>query len=259
MSDFTWGDLPKSQIDNQLISEAITEAINAHEADPEAHLGDGQSLEAHKSNEIIDHPAQSVVDDKPRKNKFTLESYFENITCFDITGSAFNYLGYIELSTTTVLNNKSYLLNRADDAEILTPNLAQSPIFELVGKYHTNFNYEGYFGIENPNDVGLIGFKAVGTDSWAVWHDIDEVEHLISLSGINPKVIHKWRIEVVAGEAIYWIIDNNQVASLDLTIYDVGNPMSGIMFGVNVKTLESGHAALFAGYRILYQQDLFGE
>jgi len=64
MSEFTWGDLPKNQIDPQLITEAITEAINAHESDPEAHLGAGESLEMHRQNEILDHPASSIVADK---------------------------------------------------------------------------------------------------------------------------------------------------------------------------------------------------
>lgn len=64
MAEFTWGDLPKSQIDNQLITEAIDLAISNHEADPTAHLGDGESLQQHKSNETIDHPQASVVPDK---------------------------------------------------------------------------------------------------------------------------------------------------------------------------------------------------
>lgn len=59
-----WGLLQKAQDNAQTIDEAIAAAILAHEADPTAHLGDGESLEAHKSDIIIDHPAQSVVLDK---------------------------------------------------------------------------------------------------------------------------------------------------------------------------------------------------
>lgn len=59
-----WGSLPKDQENPQLISEAISEAIIAHEQDPTAHLGAGESLEQHKTNEVIDHPALSVVADK---------------------------------------------------------------------------------------------------------------------------------------------------------------------------------------------------
>lgn len=59
-----WGDLPKSQVDPQLITQAIDAAIAAHEADPTAHLGDGESLQQHKSNDVVDHPAMSIVPDK---------------------------------------------------------------------------------------------------------------------------------------------------------------------------------------------------
>lgn len=59
-----WGDLPESQVSSRLITQAITDAINAHEADPEAHLGAGESLEQHKTNGMIDHPAMSIVPDK---------------------------------------------------------------------------------------------------------------------------------------------------------------------------------------------------
>ncbi|MES2382885.1 MAG: hypothetical protein V4538_17690 [Bacteroidota bacterium] len=64
MADPTWGMLPKSQVDPQLIEERIAQMISEHESDPEAHLGVGESLEQHKTNEIIDHPAQSIVADK---------------------------------------------------------------------------------------------------------------------------------------------------------------------------------------------------
>lgn len=91
MSENTWGDLPKSQIDNQLITEAIDLAIANHEADPTAHLGDGESLEQHKSNEVIDHPAQSIVPDKFSNDKVFLyipvvppdPGSVDNLTAYD--------------------------------------------------------------------------------------------------------------------------------------------------------------------------------
>lgn len=64
MGLFNWGALPKAQDNAQTIDEAIGVAIVAHESDPTAHLGDGESLQQHKNNEIIDHPALSIVTDK---------------------------------------------------------------------------------------------------------------------------------------------------------------------------------------------------
>lgn len=59
-----WGELQKANDDPQTILEAVAAAITAHEADPTAHLGDGESLSVHKHDPVIDHPAESVVADK---------------------------------------------------------------------------------------------------------------------------------------------------------------------------------------------------
>ena len=59
-----WGSLEKAQDDAQTIEQAIDAAIIEHENDPTAHLGAGESLQSHKSEEIIDHPALSIVPDK---------------------------------------------------------------------------------------------------------------------------------------------------------------------------------------------------
>lgn len=64
MADPTWDALAKNQIDPELISEYVAAAIVAHESDPEAHLGAGESLEQHKTNDVIDHPAESILNDK---------------------------------------------------------------------------------------------------------------------------------------------------------------------------------------------------
>lgn len=61
---FIWGNAPRATNDNTLIDEAIAEAIGSHEADPEAHLGADESLQSHRAAEIIDHRAESVVNDK---------------------------------------------------------------------------------------------------------------------------------------------------------------------------------------------------
>lgn len=60
----TWGGLPKSASDSETIEEAIDRLIGTHESDASAHLGAGESLQAHKNDSVIDHPAESVVADK---------------------------------------------------------------------------------------------------------------------------------------------------------------------------------------------------
>ncbi len=59
-----WGTIPKSQTDSEQVEGAIQRLIDAHNADPDAHLGAGQSLQSHKASDIIDHQASSIVADK---------------------------------------------------------------------------------------------------------------------------------------------------------------------------------------------------
>lgn len=59
-----WGDLDRAVNDTTKIDEAIATAIAAHNSDSESHLGADQSLETHRGSDVIDHPAESVVNDK---------------------------------------------------------------------------------------------------------------------------------------------------------------------------------------------------
>ena len=59
-----WGDLAKSQVDDETIEEAIARVVQEHDDDETSHLETGESLQSHKASEIIDHIAESVVNDK---------------------------------------------------------------------------------------------------------------------------------------------------------------------------------------------------
>ena len=59
-----WGLLKKSQTDDTLIDDEIDSKISDHNDDESAHLGETGSLQSHKAAEIIDHVAESVVNDK---------------------------------------------------------------------------------------------------------------------------------------------------------------------------------------------------
>lgn len=65
MSDpYIWGAMNRALNDATTIDQAIAEAVAAHNDEPEAHLDEAQSLETHRGNDVIDHPAESVVNDK---------------------------------------------------------------------------------------------------------------------------------------------------------------------------------------------------
>lgn len=82
-----WGEMTKAQDDAQKINEAIEQAIAEHEADPESHMGEGESIENHRINEVADHPAGSVLADKWTMSEADITTYFENINIFSKTGN----------------------------------------------------------------------------------------------------------------------------------------------------------------------------
>lgn len=86
MADPTWGLLGKSLVDNETIEGAINRLITAHEADPTAHLGVGESLEAHKSDTVVDHPAGSVLADKWTMSEMDFSTTFESLAGFYTSG-----------------------------------------------------------------------------------------------------------------------------------------------------------------------------
>lgn len=82
-----WGNLEKSQIDDEKIEEAIARLIQAHEDDPNAHVEVGESLQSHKVSEIIDHAVRSVVYDKIAEFGIDLKKLVGDqymlMTCFE--------------------------------------------------------------------------------------------------------------------------------------------------------------------------------
>lgn len=255
MSIEVWGEMPKSQIDPEKPEEMVARLIAEHEADPEAHTGENESLQAHRQNEIIDHPAYSVIDDKIKIDKYLLQDWFGSLDAYDVMGSAFSRLGYAEFYTTTVLNSYNYTFLPADDNYNLACDITKNPIFETVAYVNSNGNFTAKIGL-GPMDSAIgVGFKITKTASWVVWHDTDETEHLISITDITKGVLHKFRIEIVAGQYILWFVDNVQVAQLDISALDVAN-MQGWIFSYMVQNNQTGYIARIGAYRVLYQQDI---
>ena len=78
----TWGDLAKSQIDDEKIEEAIERIVAEHNDDPEAHVKEGQALQSHKAAEVIDHLAKSIVRDKLADRSVEPSAFIKNKVVF---------------------------------------------------------------------------------------------------------------------------------------------------------------------------------
>lgn len=91
---YIWGTLNRALNDPTLIDEAIGQAVAAHNDDPDAHLGDEQSLQSHRAAEIIDHLAESVVNDKiaPQARTYTAIVDPSSETDYSSVQSALDYV-----------------------------------------------------------------------------------------------------------------------------------------------------------------------
>lgn len=88
MSIETWGLMPKSQIDNETIEEAIHRIVAEHEHDPTSHMGENEAIEAHRKSEIIDHLAGSVLSDKFSNQDFNIDFTFQSLDGLGTSGGA---------------------------------------------------------------------------------------------------------------------------------------------------------------------------
>lgn len=121
MSTQVWGELPKSQTDDETIEEAIYRIVGEHEDNPEAHTGSNQSLEVHRTYEVIDHVPGSVLMDKNTQTEDVTELNFESLESLSILGTVQNsdgpraalYLesGEVDLSefSTTLVFGEDYM------------------------------------------------------------------------------------------------------------------------------------------------------
>jgi len=263
MANPVWGQLEKAQDDAETIEEAVARLIAEHEADAGAHTGTGESLETHKTQETVDHPAGSVVADKIPDGQLELHqySYSRYVTQIDLgalandrySGSGFGSSLYAELSTGAVANVWKYADTGGDEEYNLLGDDTMNPNFRfrLVPSRLTNM--EIYFGIGDFQGDNALGFKMVDGDLKAVWWDNDPLEHLEAIT-CDISEPHNYEVQVDSEVAIYWLIDGIVVNTLTWAGSDVtfsgGN--SGMQIQLKTKTTDTYSLIL---YQILYEQD----
>ena len=216
----TWGQVPKEQNDSQLISEAITAAIVDHEADPEAHQGDGESLQNHKSDEVIDHPAESIVEDKYEPFSIPISildmsklivqpqiestDYWTKYAVGEDNSSA--GIGSYALDIGPTNNNYIYLNMMCPISYINFG--AKNPLVEMSMKFTTTTAQTIFFGCGNSNTASnFFGFKVINSTLYAYWCNGSTTE-THSIGSITSNTIHKYRAAMTSGTKIDFYIDN---------------------------------------------------
>jgi len=207
-----WGTLPKSAIDNETIEEAIERLIAEHDEDPEAHLAAGGSLNEHKTDEVIDHPADSVVGDKiPEGEEIHVAGSFDRLDfhwfCLFESLSGF-YQGtyelgsisldpsYVELSTGATQYGYAYMLKMADISNVFTWDKKRK--FKTRVYFSANSDQLFYFALGNTQNIPstkFIGFKIDNGDIYAAVSDGSS--ETTEDTGINVSATTAYDFEVI--------------------------------------------------------------
>ena len=149
-----WGQLQKALDDPETIEQAIERLIAVHESDPEAHLGDGESLEAHKTAEVIDHPERSIPTDKYSTSEILLPILVSN-------DSAWQEESSLVIGTPGGLYLRN---NRTDDNDsLVSGNIAPFPS-DLSDFSFLVLDFQFAFLRNNRSDPIIIGLDVFEDD-----------------------------------------------------------------------------------------------
>ncbi len=209
MSLENWGGMSKSQDNSQSIDQAIVFAIAEHEADPESHMGDGESIENHRINEVIDHPQSSVPADKITTAQFIITTVFETVGGWSISAnSTWHQFGSLGLGTTTTLNNQAYAYLE-ETGSIYVRDFDKNLMFQ------TTFNDNG----QNSGDIDIIlavvddiatvlgmGFRVINGVVSGLFND-GETLHTVQLGNLSAGVNQTVRafINQSSGNVEFWL------------------------------------------------------
>lgn len=220
MAVLTWGDLAKSQVDDETIEEAIARIVAEHNADEEAHLAAGQSLQSHKASEIIDHLASSVVADKISGHEAIFEGTFQSLDCWTITG-------IVELAgwgnVNVFVDDEGGLSARIRSLVPVSTgflNLGKDILWQLATKLAHTGNVTLLFGIQQAlgsTPSKGFGFYHNATNFRAYYHD-GSVAHYSSAITTWNNAPHVFRVVNVASDhTLYYYIDDALVWSYNYT------------------------------------------
>lgn len=251
MAEPVWGQLEKSQVDDETIEEAIARLIQAHEDDANAHAAAGESLDTHKDQAVVDHPIGSVVGDKFTNKELAFTFPFESLDQFVKSGAGIvSQIGGVRLDTGVIINTERYIYAPSQYANIhYYPD--RDTTFQFLGHISGTTNLIAYIvagGIDVHGEPPGIGFKIVDGTLYAVetvFGDEATEEYTAEIAGIDPSGWHLYRVQVVAGEnkAYFYV---NGVLKTTLTLHE--NADIGLcMFSASIENTAAEQKQLWVG------------
>lgn len=210
MSIETWGQMDKSQIDSEKVEEAIARLISAHETDPTAHMGVGEAIEAHRTAEILDHKAGSIVADKQSLSELAMVSDMNPANGWDTDHfnfyfpqvyAGFSHDGYVS----------AYIENGNVQWKLKENGDLKDNMFQIGFQYNASENdigilYGGMGVTENPENEYGVGFKIEnGSISFiAEFGDMQDWSSSSALSQSQNHLITAW-LDSSLGDVVFYV------------------------------------------------------
>jgi hypothetical protein len=240
-----WGQQEKSLDDDQTIDEAIAEAIAEHEADPEAHLGAGESLEQHKTEDMIDHPAGSVASDKLPQARLLITA-FESLDGWGDfltgTGSINQDFGSVILNTGTTINSNSLI--SATPTSWSAFNTSKQMFWKCVLKLSDTTSQEARFGmgaLGGGDGISGAGFEVENGTLYAYTEDDQDVDR-VELAGITLTDWNVYEVRYDPSDGLFrFFVNGTQQISVDRTFTE---PVDDTLAVFRIKNTTGANRAL---------------
>lgn len=266
-----WGNLEKSQIDDEKIEEAIARLIQAHEDDPDAHVEAGESLHSHKASAIIDHLALSIIADKIKKgevtvqkldwDKFLIQTGFETLDGWQQGGVGSETItcvvGGTKLRTGAVNNDTAYIAAVPNYGMGPQADFDKDPVFQIrlrimdkgYAEVHVHTGNEGFQSAGND----YIGFRFDQDKIYAVCRESSLSETAVDITGsINSEDPHDYKVMYYATNKVEFYIDGVLKTTITNNI-PWGDNEDAIMF-IGVKNSHDGGQQSMGVERAIFYQ-----
>jgi len=241
MSQFIWGDLQKSLDDDETIEQAIARVVAEHEADPAAHQGEGESLQNHKANEILDHPMGSVKNDKNSSYSFLYNLLFTDFADWQKSaGFSRSYGGDVVFQSGSGTGN--FNLTKEFNYHFTYINSSVSFYFSLdtvLIAYDWNDNCYISFGLGYPayNDNAFVGFEVKGNKLFTVCYKQNGSRYSKEILGVNPldeSLKNYYFVYDATLKELSFFISNNLVDVVSYELQDLSFDFD-LLYRVNIR------------------------
>jgi len=253
MSIPIWGLLQRALDNPQTIDQAIAAAIVAHEEEPTAHLGAGESLQAHKNDNIIDHPQGSVLGDKYTNREFTVMptfSSFDHGYTRSAAGLSYSLAG-VRMQTGGTINT-TRLIRASGQFSPAYFDALKETTFQYTARMINTTSYRAYgvAGTDGELEVGPgLGFKFENNVLLAVeiYVDIngDPQEVTEVIAGYTITARHLYRVHLTSAGVATFYVDGDEVARWTVT---ASSDFGLTLFTFQMRNLVAmNRSAIFSG------------